>query len=291
MKSRRPIGLVLGLAMSLVLTACGQPAAKSDSQPQPAPQNTQAAAPAPAPAPAGDGSLARIKEAGVLRVGSTPTGAPFTFLNPETTQIEGIMVDLAQSVGERLGVKVEIVNTPFASLIPSLEANKIDIISAGMYITPERQKVVNFTEPLFGWGEALVVPISDTTSQSMDDFQGKRVAAQTGTAYIKTWESKGHTEVKVYKSVADMLTEIANGRIDAFVADGPIVGFNILRNPQFKDKVRVVAGYKPVAYGETGFGFRPADKELHAAVSEIAAELKAEGTVREITAKWGLNTP
>src|SRR5215475_16146831 len=64
----------------------------------------------------------------VLRVGSTPTGIPFTFLDTKTNTIEGVMVDLIKEIGKDAGFKVEIEGMQFSTLIPSLTANKIDII-------------------------------------------------------------------------------------------------------------------------------------------------------------------
>ena len=93
-----------------------------------------------------------------LQVGSTPTGVPFTFLNTSTNQIDGMMVDLIQAMGKAEGFEPTIQPMTFASLIPALTSSKIDIIAAAMSATPVREKVVSFTEPVFTYGEGLVVP-------------------------------------------------------------------------------------------------------------------------------------
>ena len=100
----------------------------------------------------------------VLKVGSTPSGVPFTFLDTKTNTIQGIMVDLMREIGADAGFKVEIEATPFSALIPSLTSNKIDIIAAAMYITPTRQEVIDFSRPIYTYGEGLVVPKKDTRS-------------------------------------------------------------------------------------------------------------------------------
>src|SRR5580765_3437716 len=74
----------------------------------------------------------------VIRVGSTPTGVPFTFLDTKTNQISGIMVDLIKEIGKDQGFSVEITPMTFSTLIASLTSNKIDVIAAAMYITPPR---------------------------------------------------------------------------------------------------------------------------------------------------------
>ena len=85
----------------------------------------------------------------VYKVGSTPTGVPFTFLDVKTNTIQGAMVDLITAIGEDAGFKVDVQATPFSALIPSLTSSKIDIISAAMLITDQRKEVIDFSDPVF----------------------------------------------------------------------------------------------------------------------------------------------
>src|SRR3569833_1778179 len=71
----------------------------------------------------------------VLKVGSTPTGIPFTFLDTKTNTIQGIMVDLITEIGKDAGFQVQIEPMQFSALVPSLTSSKIDIISAAMFAT------------------------------------------------------------------------------------------------------------------------------------------------------------
>ena len=97
----------------------------------------------------------------VLKVGSTPTGIPFTFLDTKTNTIEGVMVDLIKEIGKDAGFKVEIEGMQFSTLIPSLTSNKIDIIAAAMFITAPRKEVIDFSGPVYTYGEGLIVPKGD----------------------------------------------------------------------------------------------------------------------------------
>ncbi|MFN6991886.1 MAG: transporter substrate-binding domain-containing protein, partial [Fervidobacterium sp.] len=101
-------------------------------------------------------SLAEIKKRGKLLVGTEPTFPPFEFVD-EKNQVVGFDIDIANELAKRLGVKVEIVNLPFDSLIPALQQGKVDIIIAGMTITEERAKVVDFSKPYFEANQAIVV--------------------------------------------------------------------------------------------------------------------------------------
>src|SRR5262249_42719976 len=98
----------------------------------------------------------------VLKVGSTPTGVPFTFLDTKTNTIQGIMVDLITEIGKDAGLSVQIEPMQFSALIPSLTSSKIDIIAAAMFITPPRKEVVDFSDPIYTYGEGLVVPKGDS---------------------------------------------------------------------------------------------------------------------------------
>ena len=88
-----------------------------------------------------------------LRVGSTPTGVPFTFLDTKTNTIQGIMVDLITAVGKDAGFAVTIEPIQFSSLIPALTGDKIDAIAAAMYATPARAQVVDFSGTVITYGE------------------------------------------------------------------------------------------------------------------------------------------
>jgi polar amino acid transport system substrate-binding protein len=82
----------------------------------------------------------------VYQVGSTPSGTPFTFLDAKTNTVEAMLVDVIKEIGKEVGFKVEIQPLQFSTLVASLISGKIDIISAAMYGSPERAKVVDFSE-------------------------------------------------------------------------------------------------------------------------------------------------
>ena len=233
--------------------------------------------------PAVDG----IKKAGVLKIASTVTGVPATFMDTKSGKVVGIMVDVGQAIADHLGVKLEVVESPWAALIPSLQANKVNLICAAMYITEERKKVVDFSEPVYPYCEALVVKASDKKNYvTIEDLKGLTMGAQVGTVYTKGLEAKG-IPVKVYDNIGDILLEISNGRIDAFLGDGPVAKYLVKTKPDFK--VRVVESYKPVMCGDIGVGVSKDASDLLAEVNKVVAQLKASGKIKEILAKWGSN--
>jgi len=238
------------------------------------------------PALAADDAVARIKTAGKLRIGSTVTGVPATFLDTQSGKVVGIMVDVGQAIAEHLGVELEVVETQWAALIPSLDTHKIDLICAAMYITDKRKKVIDFSDPVYPYCEALVVKASDTKNyKSIEDLQGLRVGAQVGTVYTKGLEERGVVNVNIYDNIGDVLLEITNGRIDAFVGDGPVARYLAKTKPEFK--VRVVESYEPVMCGQIGVGVNKADAKLLQEVNKVVEELHKSGRMDEILKKWG----
>ncbi|MDO5706816.1 MAG: ABC transporter substrate-binding protein, partial [Paracoccus sp. (in: a-proteobacteria)] len=164
-----------------------------------------------------------------FKVGSTPSGVPFTFLDVKTNQIDGVMVDIVKAIGEVEGFTPQVEATQWSALIPSLTGDKIDIIAAAMYATDERAKVVSFSDTVYSYGEGLFVPKDDLTEyKSLDDLEGKTVGAQVGTAYIEPLNASGRLkEVKVYDTIADIMRDVSLGRIDAGFGDRPIVAYQL----------------------------------------------------------------
>jgi His/Glu/Gln/Arg/opine family amino acid ABC transporter permease subunit len=152
---RRTVIGVLLLA-ALVLTACGSPAGNGENP---------------------------VKAAGVLRVGTEGVYSPFSYHDPATGQLTGYDVDVARAVGEKLGVNVEFVETPWDSIFAALEANRFDVVANQVTITPERQQKYDLSQP-YAIGEGVIVTRTDDTSiTSLADLKGKvsiKIAAQTG---------------------------------------------------------------------------------------------------------------
>ena len=138
------------------------------------------------------GLLGHASRAQPLKVGATPTGLPFTFLDTKTNTIQGVMVDLVNAVGKEAGFTVAVEPLQFSTLIPALTASKIDIISAAMFITPQRKEVVAFSAPVYSYGEGLIVPKGDTKDYtSFADLKGEIVGAQVGTAFVEPLKKTG----------------------------------------------------------------------------------------------------
>src|SRR5271154_3913475 len=198
----------------------------------------------------------------VLKVGSTPTGAPFTFLDTKTNTIEGLMVDLITAIGKDAGFSVQVEPMQFSTLVASLTSNKTDIISAAMLATAARKEVIDFSDPVYTYGEGLIVPKADTKNYAtLEDLKGETVGAQVGTAFVDALKKTGlFAEVKAYDTIPDILRDVNTGRLKAGFGDYPILAYN-LKQGGFPE-VRLVASYKPTVVGTVGIGVRKTDSDL-----------------------------
>jgi polar amino acid transport system substrate-binding protein len=221
-----------------------------------------------------------------LKVGSTPTGVPFSFLDTKTNTIQGVMVDIVTEVGKRSGFEVQIEPMQFSTLIAALTTSKIDLISAAMYITPARKEQVDFSDAIYTYGEGLIVPKTDTKDYvSFDDMKGYAVGAQVGTVYVEPLK-KVFGDIKIYDTIPDIMRDVNIGRLQAGFADYPIAAYNVQQG-NFPN-ARIVKTFKPTITGSIGIGVRKGDQELLKKVDTALAAMKADGTVKKILAKWGL---
>lgn len=222
-----------------------------------------------------------------LRVGSTPSGVPFTFLDVKTNQIEGVMVDIIKAIGEAEGFTPHIDATQWSALIPSLTGGKIDIIAAAMYATEERAKVVAFSDTVYSYGEGLFVPKADQTDyKSLDDLAGKTVGVQVGTAYVEPLKASGKfKEVRIYDTIADIMRDVSLGRIDAGFGDRPIVAYQLAQGAA---DVRLASDYESQIVGHVGLAVRQSDTELLARLNDGLKKIKDSGKLDEIIKKWGI---
>ena len=236
-------------------------------------------------------SCSPTEEDNAYLVGASSSGVPFTFLDVESNAPRGIMVDIVRVVGDDAGFATEVKMLPFNALIPSLTSGRIRLIAAAMVITPVRQEIVDFSEPVYSYGEALIVKASDATGYvALEELKGKVVGAQVGTVYIDALQASGFfPEVKIYDSIADILRDVGVGRIEAGFGDHPIVAYQLGLGTH--PEVRLVRSYQPRIVGSIGIGVRKGDTELLGRINESLVRLKADGTIDRIVGNWNLTAP
>ncbi|NDW06583.1 transporter substrate-binding domain-containing protein [Jiella sp. 40Bstr34] len=229
-------------------------------------------------------------QAETLKVGSTATGIPFTFLDVGKNEITGMMVDVVKAIGNHAGFEPDVQSVDWVSLIPALESGRIDMIAAAMSITDARKKVVDFSDPIFPYGEGLVVRADDDTRYSADlhETVGKVIGVQQGTNFHKVLEArKGIGEIKVYENIADIMRDVQLGRIAVGLADYPIMSYQIGIG-KFPD-LKMVEGYESQISAPIGVAIKKGQPELLARINAGLATIKENGELDALAKKWKLN--
>ena len=233
-------------------------------------------------------TFANMAAAETIKVGSTASGVPMTFLNVQTNKIEGVMVDVIQAVGREAKFDTEIIATDWRSLIPSLDASKIDLIAASMIMTPERAKAVLFSDPVITYGELLIVSAKNTNSYpDMTSLKNLKVGSQVGAVWIENLRKAGVTDIRSYDTPADMIRDLSLGRIDAVIIDGPLGAYILKNNPQYG--LRSEKDYKPEVKAEIAIAGRHSDTRLIERVNAGLKAIKRNGELDKILAKWGVS--
>jgi len=225
-------------------------------------------------------SLTEIKKRGKLIVGTDTTFPPFEFVD-EKNQVVGFDIDIANELAKRLGVKLEIVNLPFDSLIPALLQGKIDLIIAGMTITEERAKVVDFSKPYFEANQAIVVRKDGRFEpKKLEELVGKKVAVQLGTTGDLVISEINGIQVVRFQKFTDAFLELQNGRVDAVVLDEAPAKAYVKKFPKFLISAVIDTG-------ETyGIAVKKGNKELLNFVNQTLDILKGSGVYNKLIQKW-----
>lgn len=235
--------------------------------------------------------LQTIKEKGVLTIASA-NEIPFSHIDPETNKISGIDIEIINEIAKRLGInKVEMKEIPFSNLLDSLITDdSIDLAANGIYITPERAKIVSFTEPLYRESEAVVVPKASKIN-FMSDLKNAVVGAEEGTKFadlVEEWKKNNLVKnVVLFKSIPEMMDAVNNGKIDAGVGDSAAVSYFLLKDKSFF--LRTLKNYTPELPGITGIAVKKNDTALLNALNEKISEMKADGTLYAILVENGLD--
>lgn len=214
-----------------------------------------------------------------LRVGTDATFPPMEFV--ENGKRTGFDVELVEAIAKTLGRPVEWVDIDFKGLIPGLISKRFDMAVSAIYITDERKKVVDFTEPYYAGGLVVMVKDGNTSIQKPADLDGKKVSVQVGTKSVAFLTEKYPKvqRVEVEKN-QEMFNLVDIGRADAAVTGKP-AAYQYTRT---RPGLRVLD--EQLTTEEYGMALRKDTPELTRAVNGAIAKLKADGTYDAIVKKW-----
>lgn len=220
-------------------------------------------------------------DAKTVKIGTEATFAPFEFTDSQL-QIIGYDIDVIKAIGEIKGFDVEIVNMPFDSLIPGVLTAHLDGAIAGITITEDRAKQVNFSKPYYKSGISAVIRKEDAAKySSFASLNNVRLCAQIGTTGADA-AKKFSENVSIYNSVADAFMELKAKGCEAVVNDRPVNRY-YLRNKKDDSLVEI----NELLNGEDyGIIVSKKDPELLKQIDDGLDLIHKNGKLAEIHKKW-----
>jgi polar amino acid transport system substrate-binding protein len=264
MASTRPAAALLaalGLVVALLpLGGCGEPGAGGDI-------------------------LARIRARGALVVATEAEFRPFEYVAPDG-EIVGFDVDLARAVAADLGVKLELRNVKFDSIVSELKQGFADLIVSGMTVTEERAKSVRFSEPYFFTVTALLLnkaKAGGVTDVAQLDDPARIVAVKEGTTGEQAAARVVPRATKLsHKTENGAALDVAEGRADAFLYD-----LHSVEQHHAQHAERTVLLRKPVSVEAYAVAGRPEDAVLIERVNAVLAAMRKDGRLADMLRRHG----
>ncbi len=235
--------------------------------------------------------LQTIQRKGILTVASA-NEIPFFHENSQADSFVGIDADIITEIARRLGInKIEMKEVSFANLFSELNTDSsVDMAANGIYITPEREKIVAFTEPLYKESEVVIVPKASKINFK-DDLKNAMVGVERGTAFenlAQDWKKSNLVkDVVIFESIPDLLAAINSGKVDAGIADSVVINYFLKKETNLF--LRTFKDYTPELQGIIGIAVRKNDIALLNALNEKITDMKTDGTLYSILVGNGLD--
>lgn len=219
-----------------------------------------------------------------LVIGTEATYAPFEFTN-DKNEIVGFDIDMINKICDEMKVSCKIVNQSFDGLIPSLKTRRIDAAIAGIDVTAERQKQVDFTKIYYDDSSIQFITLKDSLT-SLDQLKGKRVGIQKGTTYLKYLDEK-FPDVKPvsYDSYQFAFLDLKAKRIDAIVSSSFVAGDWLGKDTEIVPLGDKITDHEFFGEG-LGIALRKGNDELREKFNQAIDKLKANGELDAIYKKW-----
>lgn len=251
---KKLFAVLLSAMLLLAMAACGE-------QPQ-TPDDTQ--------------------EPAVLHMATEGTFPPYEYYDGD--KLVGIDVEVAGAIAEKLGMKLEVVDIAFDSIVSGVQAGKYDMGMAGMTVNEERLEQVNFSDS-YSTGIQVVIVKEGGKVQSLDDMgaDGVIIGTQSGTTgFMYASDDFGDEKVKGFAKTTDAVAALINGQVDCVMLDNEpakaLVAANADAGLSILDTAYTVEDY--------AIAINKDNNDLLTKVNAALAELKADGTLQGIIDKY-----
>lgn len=214
----------------------------------------------------------------VLKMATNSTFPPYEFI--KDGQIVGIDVEIAQELAKRMGYELKIMDMEFNTIISSIESGKANLGLAGMTVTEERKKSVNFSIPYAKSVQVIIVK-DESEIKSLDDLEGKKIGTQLGTTgdiYAK--DDFGEEAVQSFDKHADAILALKSGKIDLVMID-EMTGKEFLKNNSDLKSLET-----PYASEEYAIAVGKNNEKLLEDINRVLVDMKEDKSLDKIIAKY-----
>ena len=275
--TRRSFMAAAGLTVAaLALTACGGSSSTASSA---AASSVASSAAASSEAASAAATELTTVEAGKLTMATNAAFPPYE-MTTDAGEFEGIDIETAQAIADKLGLELQIDDMDFDAALLSVQQGKADIAMAGVTVTDERKNVMDFSDSYATGIQSIIVPEGSDIA-SPDDLAGKMIGTQRGTTgYIYCSDDFGDDAVVAYDDGLTAVQALNNGQVDAVVIDNAPAKEFVAANPGL---VLLDTSYAEEDYA---IGMAKGNTALEDAVNAALEELKADGTLQSIVDKY-----
>lgn len=270
---KKVIIAVLALTMLLSLAACGG-----------AKENASTASDVPASSdPSAAASFTTVED-GKLHMATNAAFPPYEMVTDDGGY-EGIDVEIATKIAEKLGLELVVDDMDFSSVITAVQTGKSDIAMAGLTVTDERKKNIDFTDS-YATGKQVIIVKEGSDIKSADDLGDKMIGTQeatTGYIYCSdTVENGGYGEdhVTAYTNGAMAVQALIEDKVDCVIIDSQPADEYVKANEG------LVILETPFTIEDYAIGVSKDNTDLTSAVNNALKELIADGTVQSILDKY-----
>lgn len=229
-----------------------------------------------------DDSWKNLQTKGEMVVGFCAQYPPFESKNEKTGEFEGFDIDLAKAVGEKLGIKVKLMDAEWQGLLGGLKKGDYNILITCMSKSETRAENVNFSDIYYTLPDVIVVRKDETAIKAKEDLKGKVIGVQlgSGSEQLADQMKDMFKEIKRYNYNPEAFTDLKFKRTDAVIVGYAYAVNQIKTDPSFK-----VVG-QPLAEAEIVMVMPQGSDELTQKVNSALAALKTDGTYQKIHDKW-----
>ena len=225
-----------------------------------------------------DAELVTVTE-GKLTMSTNAAFPPYE-MTTDSGDLEGIDIEVAGAIAKKLGLELQVDDMDFDAALLAAQQGKSDIVMAGVSVTEERQKVMEFSDP-YATGVQVIIVKEDSDIASVENLDGKMIGTQRGTTgNIYCTDDYGEDHITTYDNGLTAVQALMNGQVDCVVIDQEPAKAFVAANQGLKI---LETEYVSEDYA---IGMAKGNTALQSAVNKALAELQEDGTVQSIVDKY-----